>query len=63
VRVFIRRTVRRFLAGESGAAVVEYAVLVGFVVLVCVAAAAAFRVPAGAALDNSTTTVGTYPDP
>lgn len=56
-------TLRRFVRDESGATAVEYAVLVGFVVLACAAAAAAFRAPAGAALESSTTSIGTYPDP
>ena len=59
----LRRAARRFLAGESGATAVEYAVLVAFVLLLCAAAAAAFQAPAGSAFDNSGTTIGTYPDP
>jgi Flp pilus assembly pilin Flp len=54
---------RRFIAEESGATTVEYAILVAFVVLVCVAAVAAFRVPAGSAFSSNTTSIGTYPDP
>ena len=60
---FLRRAARRFIRGESGATAVEYAVLIAFVVLACVAAAAAFQAPAGSAFEGSGTTVGTYPDP
>ncbi len=60
---FLGRVARRFLRGESGATAVEYAVLVALVVSVCVAAAAAFRAPAGSAFDNSGNTIGTYADP
>lgn len=59
----LRRAARRFLAAESGATAVEYAVLVGAVVLACAAAAAAFQSLAGLAFDASTTTIGTHPDP
>ena len=60
---YLSRAARRFLAGEAGMTAVEYAVLVAFVLLVCVAAAAAFQAPAGSSFNNSTTTIGTYPDP
>lgn len=60
---FCRRVARRFARGESGATAVEYAVLVAFVMLVCAAAVAAFRTPAGSAFQNTGTTVGTYADP
>jgi Flp pilus assembly pilin Flp len=60
---YLRRMGRRFLAEESGATAVEYAILVAFVVLVCVAGVAAFRVPAGSAFGSSTNNIGTYPDP
>jgi Flp pilus assembly pilin Flp len=54
---------RRFLRGESGATAVEYAVLVAFVLMGCIAAVLAFREPAGSAFDNSGNTIGTYADP
>lgn len=60
---FLKRVARRFLREESGTTAVEYAILAAFVVLVCVAAVAAFQVPAGAAFEGSSTTIGTYPDP
>ncbi len=60
---FLRRAAGRFLRGESGATAVEYAVLVAFVLIVCIAAVAAFKAPARAAIDSSGTSIGTYPDP
>ncbi|MFM8271421.1 MAG: Flp family type IVb pilin [Gemmata sp.] len=54
---------RRLLREESGTTAIEYAVLVAFVVLVCIAGVAAFQNPAGSAISSSTTTIGTYPDP
>ena len=60
---YLRRAARRFVSEESGATTVEYAILVAFVVLVCVAGVAAFRVPAGSAFSSNTTSIGTYPDP
>jgi Flp pilus assembly pilin Flp len=54
---------RRLLREESGATTVEYAILVAFVVIVCIAGAAAFQNPAGSAINTSTTNIGTYPDP
>ena len=60
---YLRRAARRFASEESGATTVEYAILVAFVVLVCVAGVAAFRVPAGSAFSSNTTSIGTYPDP
>ena len=65
MRVFnyLRRAARRFTAEESGMTAVEYAVLVAFVVLVCVAGVAAFRTPARLMFNSNTTSIGTYPDP
>lgn len=60
---FLRRAARRFLGDESGATTAEYAVLAAFLMLVCVAAVAAFKVPAGSAIEASGTSVGTYADP
>lgn len=60
---FLRRAARRFVSGESGTTAVEYAILVAFVVLVCLAGVAAFRVPAGSAFNSSTNNIGTYADP
>lgn len=59
----IRRAAGRFLRGESGATALEYAVLAGFVMLVCGAAVAAFRAPAGSHLSNVGSAIGTYSDP
>ena len=63
VMSFLRRAARRFVRGECGATALEYAVLAGFVMLACAAAVAAFRAPAGSALANTGTTIGTYADP
>ncbi len=60
---YLGRMARRFLRAESGATAVEYAVLVAGVVIVCVAAAAALKVPASSAFNNSGNTIGTYDDP
>ena len=51
------------LRGESGITSVEYAVLAGFIIVVCAAAVAAFQDPAGSALANTGDSVGTYADP
>ena len=59
----LRRAARRFLRAESGATAIEYAVLVAFVLMACLAAVNAFRSPAGSALESSGTSIGTYPDP
>jgi len=59
----LRRAWRRFLREQSGMTSVEYAVLVAFVLLICAAAVAAFKAPAGSAFQNSGTSIGTYPDP
>ena len=48
---------------ESGMTAVEYAVLAGFIIVVCAAAIAAFEAPAGSALANTGDSVGTYADP
>ncbi len=59
----LRRGTARLLRGESGMTAVEYAVLAGFIILVCAAAIAAFEGPAGSALANTGDSVGTYADP
>lgn len=59
----LARALGRLARGESGATAVEYAVLVGLIVVVCAAAVAAIRAPAGSALDASATSIGTYADP
>ena len=60
---FLTRAARGFVRGECGATAVEYAVLVAFVLLACIAAAAAFQAPAGSAFESHGTSIGTYPDP
>ena len=60
---FLRQVARRFARGESGATAAEYAILAAFVMLVCVAAIAAFKTPAGNAFQSTGTSVGTYADP
>jgi Flp pilus assembly pilin Flp len=57
------KLIRRFFREESGLTSAEYAVLVGFVLIVCLAAVAAFQAPAGSAFQNSSTSIGTYSDP
>lgn len=59
----LRRAARRFLRSDSGATAAEYAVLLAFVLVACLAAVNAFRAPAGSALERSGTSIGTYPDP
>jgi Flp pilus assembly pilin Flp len=59
----LRRAAGRFLRADSGATAIEYAVLVAFVLMACLAAVNAFRAPAGSALESSGTSIGTYPDP
>jgi Flp pilus assembly pilin Flp len=59
----LRRAAKRFLREDSGMTAVEYAVLAGFVLLVCLAAVAAFTDPAGSAFQSSSTSIGTYADP
>lgn len=59
----LRRGAGRLLRGESGMTSVEYAVLAGFIIVVCAAAVAAFQDPAGSALANTGEAVGTYADP
>ncbi len=61
--VSLGRAAGRFLRSESGTTAVEYAVLLAFLVIVCMAAVAAFQLPAGLAFDSSSTSIGTYPDP
>ena len=60
---FLRRAAGRLLKGDSGATAVEYAVLLAFVMLACIAAVAAFQAPAGSAFGSTGTSIGTYPDP
>jgi Flp pilus assembly pilin Flp len=57
------RAVHRFLARESGATAVEYAVLLALLLGVCLAAAAAFLPLAGQHFGNTGGVVGTYEDP
>ena len=51
------------MGGESGTTTAEYAVLAAALMLVCAAAVAAFKAPAGSAIEASGTSVGTYADP
>ena len=57
------RAAKRFLQEESGMSAVEYAVLAGFVLIVCLSAVMALTTPAGNAFQSSATSVGTYADP
>jgi Flp pilus assembly pilin Flp len=59
----LRRAAGRFLREESGATALEYAVLLAFLLMTCIAAVNAFRAPAGSALESSGTSIGTYADP
>ena len=53
---------RRF-ARRPGSTTVEYAVLLAFILLVCVAAVSALAPPAGNHIEAVNTTVGTAEDP
>jgi pilus assembly protein Flp/PilA len=60
---FARRVCRRFLADESGATAVEYALLLALVAVTCVAATIAFRPIASNQFGSVGESVGTYADP